>query len=311
MLAPPSLCSTHRPAPSLPRVNSRDSPRVVATSPPSTRPTWYPSTAVRLPPQPVVTSLTPALSAPTFHVTPCHLVFGNDHTSRVVSKPQQPLLPPSALVLPVWEPIANRTRSRAPAALALFALGGRFHECVQYCIPTTKSLRASPVAMGFAGLCTINNMTTAVTSNFATLYSALSHKDNPLALSVLDPTIGNMLEHHQLRPEPGYKTTWDTLYSNELNRLCQSIGSGKVPNSKHVAGTNTFFLINYNNILLHKRKEICYNMVVCEVQPDKDNPNHTLITIGGNRICCSSFSSTVYSCKKVHTLAPSILNTST
>ena len=26
-------------------------------------------------------------------------------------------------------------------------------------------------------------------------------------------------------------------------------------------------------------------MVVCEVRPDKDNPDHTRITIGGNRIC--------------------------
>jgi hypothetical protein len=79
--------------------------------------------------------------------------------------------------------------------------------------------------------------------------------------------------------------TWDTLYSNELGRLCQGIGSGKAPNSKRVAGTNTFFCIDYNNIPLHKRKEICHTMVVCEVQPDKDNPNRTRITIGGNRIC--------------------------
>ncbi len=26
-------------------------------------------------------------------------------------------------------------------------------------------------------------------------------------------------------------------------------------------------------------------MVVCENQPDKDDPNHTRITFGGNRIC--------------------------
>ncbi len=26
-------------------------------------------------------------------------------------------------------------------------------------------------------------------------------------------------------------------------------------------------------------------MVVCEVCPDKDNPNHTRITIGGKHIC--------------------------
>ncbi len=105
--------------------------------------------------------------------------------------------------------------------------------------------------MGFVGLCTIDHMLTAEASNFATLCSSLLHKDDPLALSVLDPTTGNMLEHCQLQRDPWYKTTWDTLYSNELGRLCQGIGSGEAPNSKRVAGTNTFFCIDYNNIPSH------------------------------------------------------------
>ncbi len=85
--------------------------------------------------------------------------------------------------------------------------------------------------------------------------------------------------------DPWYKITLDSLYSNELGRLYQGIGSGKAPNSKPVAGTNTFFCINFPDIPLHKRKEICRTMVVNKVQSDKDNPNRTLITIGGNRIC--------------------------
>jgi hypothetical protein len=75
--------------------------------------------------------------------------------------------------------------------------------------------------------------------------------------------------------DPWYTPTWDTLYSNELSRLCQGIGSGEAPNSKRVAGTNTFFCIDYNDIPLHKRKEICHTMVVCEVRLEKDNPNRT------------------------------------
>ncbi len=150
-----------------------------------------------------------------------------------------------------------------------------------------KLLHASLVTMGFAGLCAIHHMMTAETSNFAALCSALLHKDNPLALSVLNSTTGNMLEHCQLQRDPWYKMTWDTLYSNELDRLCQGISSREAPNSKCVAGTNTFFYINYNNIQLHKRKEICHTMVFCEVRPEKDDPNRTQITIGGNRICYS------------------------
>jgi hypothetical protein len=139
--------------------------------------------------------------------------------------------------------------------------------------------------MGLVGLYTTHHMTMGETSNLSALCSALSHKDNLLALSVLGPTTGNMLEHCQLQRDSWYKTTWDTLYSNQLGRLYQGIGSGEASNSKPVAGTNTFFCINYNDILSHKRKEICRTMVVCEVQPEKDDPNRTRISISGNRIC--------------------------
>jgi hypothetical protein len=114
-----------------------------------------------------------------------------------------------------------------------------------------------------------------VTTTFAALCSALLHVDNPLALSVLDPTTSNMLEHCQLQRNPWYKTTWDTSYTNELGHLCQGIGSGDDPSSKRVAGTKTFFCINYHDIPMHKRKEICHTMVVCEVCLDKDDPNRT------------------------------------
>ncbi len=177
----------------------RNDPRVVAPLPLSTSPTWSPSTASRPPPQTAVTSLTPALSAPTFHGTPHRLIFGNYQYPRVVSKPQQPcLLPPAAPVPPVREPIAHRTRSHVPAPLALFASGGRYHECVHYHIPTAKSLHSPPTAMEFVGLCAMHHMSTAETTNFAALCSTLLHGDNPLALSVLEPTTGNMLEHCQL-----------------------------------------------------------------------------------------------------------------
>jgi hypothetical protein len=183
VLDPPSLHPTHRPAPSPPWVNLRESPRVVVISPLSTSPTWSPSTVVRPPPQPATISLTPAASAPTFHVTPRQLVFGNDHSPRVVSASQKPLLPPAALVLPVREPIAHRTRSWAPAALALFALEGQFHDCIQYHIPMAQSLHNNSVAMGSAGLCAIHHMTMAETSNFAALCSALLHRQPIVLLS--------------------------------------------------------------------------------------------------------------------------------
>jgi hypothetical protein len=114
---------------------------------------------------------------------------------------------------------------------------------------------------------------------------SLSQVDVPLALSALNPATGESLEHCQLHCDPRYKTICDNLYANELGPLCQGIGSGDAPGAKCVAGTNTFFLIDYQDILSHKKKEICHTMVVCEVRPKKDDPDRTQITIGGNPIC--------------------------
>jgi hypothetical protein len=102
---------------------------------------------------------------------------------------------------------------------------------------------------------------------------------------VLDSSSGEFLEHCQLRRDPRYKATWDTFYTNELGWLCQGIGSGTSPITKQVAGTNTFFLIDYHDIPSHKQNDFCHIMVVCEVRPEKDDPDCTCITISGNCIC--------------------------
>ena len=78
---------------------------------------------------------------------------------------------------------------------------------------------------------------------------------------------------------------WDHSYSNELWHLCQGIGTGDKAGGKRVAGTNTFHIIVYADIPYHKRKEIIYTKVVCEVRKGKDDENCTRITIGGNLIC--------------------------
>ncbi len=43
--------------------------------------------------------------------------------------------------------------------------------------------------------------------------------------------------------------------------------------------------LDYYDIPVHKRKEICHTLVVCKVRPEKDDPDRTRITIGGSRIC--------------------------
>ena len=109
-------------------------------------------------------------------------------------------------------------------------------------------------------------MQPAEIDSFAYLCQALMLVGSPEALLVLDPSTGEFLEHCQLCRDPRYKATWDT-------GLCQGIGLGSSPNTKQVAGTNTFFLIKYNNIPVHKWKEICHTMVVCKVRLEKDDPD--------------------------------------
>jgi hypothetical protein len=165
--------------------------------------------------------------------------------------------------------------------------GQPYHKQVKYHIPTAKALWTSEELLAFTGLCEALDIKPAEVEGFAYLCKALMLEDGPepLALLVLDPATGKFLEHRQLRRDPGYKATWDTSYANGLGRLCQGIGVGNTPTAQRVSGTNTFFLINYQDIPAHKKKEICHTMVVCEVRLEKDNPNCTRITIGGNCIC--------------------------
>ena len=93
------------------------------------------------------------------------------------------------------------------------------------------------------------------------------------------------MEYHQLRTHPNYSATWNTSYSNEMDHLCQGIGRNAEGTGQHVKGTDTFFIVYYDDIPSKKCKDITYTSVVCEVRPKKDNPNCTRITIGGNHIC--------------------------
>ena len=175
-------------------------------------------------------SLPSPVQAP-FQATPQRLNFTGTPSPRVGFSPQMPSsIPP--LSLPAREPVAHRTRSRAPAPapLALFTTGKPLHECVTYQMPTAKAIRSPVEPIGFAGLCRAMPATEVL--GFAGLCQALSLLDTPAALSVLDSSTGEFLEHRQLRQDPCYKATWDTPYANELGRLCQGIVLGTFPNSK-------------------------------------------------------------------------------
>jgi hypothetical protein len=296
LLAPPTLRPSCCLTPGLPRVHSQDAPRVAMMQMPTPMPTLSPSPAWIPPPQPNSSLRLPLPAPPAGHATPCRLNFSvtpAPPAPRVLSEPRQPdVLPPHPppLSLPVRKPISHCTRSQAPTPLAVFLADWSYHEQVKYHIPTAKALRPSEKLLVFVGLCEAFDMKPVEVEGFAYLCKALMLEDGPelLALLVLDPSTGKFLEHRQLCQDPCYKATWDTSYANELGCLCQGIGTGNNPTAQRVSVTNTFFLINYQDIPAHKKKEICHTMVVCEVLPEKDGPNHTRITIGGNRICYPS-----------------------
>ena len=82
------------------------------------------------------------------------------------------------------------------------------------------------------------------------------------------------------------KTSWNTSYANELGRLFQEIVKvSKGPKNQRVEGTDTFRIIRFEDIPQDIRKEIFHSMVVCEVKPQKEDPNLTRITVACSQIC--------------------------
>ena len=94
-------------------------------------------------------------------------------------------------------------------------------------------------------------------------------------LPVLYEETGQLMEYCQLLKHPKYAATWTTSYSNEMGRLCQGIGRNTEGTGKRVKGTDTFFFVHYDDIPSDRRKEIVYTSVLCEVRPQKEDPNRT------------------------------------
>ena len=94
-------------------------------------------------------------------------------------------------------------------------------------------------------------------------------------LPVIDEETGQLIEYRQLLKQPKYANTWTTSYSNEMGHLCQGIGRNTKGTGKRVEGADTFFVTHYDDIPDNRRKDITYTSVVCEVLPQKEDPNCT------------------------------------
>jgi hypothetical protein len=211
LLGPPSSGQGCILSPRCPRVSIQEPPRVASPSSPMVVPP--PQTEWTPPPRSVSSTQVPLPVHSPICVMPRHITFNDTPPPRVATPPSPPRVvieprPPRTLLH--MSPIAHRTRACAKAPLALFTNGRPCRDVISYHIPTAKTLHVSEEPLGFAGLCQAFSMSLKEADGFAYLCAALEKVDSLSALSVLDPTTGDFLEHCQLRHDPRYKTTWDT-----------------------------------------------------------------------------------------------------
>ena len=97
------------------------------------------------------------------------------------------------------------------------------------------------------------------------------------AFPVLDPETGQLLEYRQLLRHPKVKEAWNISAANEFGRLAQGIKG-------RVKATDTIKFIPKSDIPPDRLKDVTYIKFVCQVRTEKDEPNRTRATFGGNLI---------------------------
>jgi hypothetical protein len=92
--------------------------------------------------------------------------------------------------------------------------------------------------------------------------------------AVLDKTTRHLVEMWLL-VSPKYKELWGKSYSKELGRLAQGM-------SKVSKGTNTIVFICRKDIPHNCKWDVTYARVCVNYRPEKEDPNRTRVTVGGN-----------------------------
>jgi hypothetical protein len=95
--------------------------------------------------------------------------------------------------------------------------------------------------------------------------------------AVLNMDTGELMEMRHLLVNPKYKEVWGKLYTTELGQLAQGIpGVSK--------GTDTIVFIQRDEVPIGQIKDVTYGRVCVNYCPEKDDPNQTCLTIGGDRV---------------------------
>ncbi len=97
------------------------------------------------------------------------------------------------------------------------------------------------------------------------------------ANAIIDPSTGASMEYRHLIKSPKHAKDWEHSFANELGRLAQGI-------AKREKGTNTIFFIRHDEIPNDRRKVVTYGRISVSYRPQKQEPNRTRLTVGGNLI---------------------------
>ena len=92
------------------------------------------------------------------------------------------------------------------------------------------------------------------------------------ACAILDEETGKSLEFRQLIKLDKYRAIWMKSFANELGRLAQGI--------RNIPGTDTIDFISFADV--PESEAVTYGRIVCMFRPQKEEPNRTRLTVGGN-----------------------------
>jgi hypothetical protein len=95
-------------------------------------------------------------------------------------------------------------------------------------------------------------------------------------VAVMHPETGQPMKYQQLITHPDFKVVWNRSSANEFGQLAQGI-------SGRLQGTNTIRFICKEEVPLDRLKDVTYGKFVCELKPNKEEVEHTRLTMGGNK----------------------------
>ena len=85
------------------------------------------------------------------------------------------------------------------------------------------------------------------------------------------------MEYSYIVKDYQHKKFWKYSFGNELGRLAQRVG-------KIVKLMDTLLFVSYKNVPSEIRKYVTYGYIVVDYRPQKEYPNRTTLTGGGNII---------------------------